>query len=78
MLRQQTFFNIYEPKISIYDIYLQPTWTDVSYGTATAQAELCQIILKFMHKCRSYGLDNLSLWPLYHLTFMCDLDFQST
>ena len=47
MLRQLTFFlNIYEPKISIYDIYLQPTWKNVSYGTATAQAELCQVIFK--------------------------------
>ena len=29
-----------------------------------------------MHKCRRYGLDKLSLWPFYHLTFKCDLDLQ--
>ena len=28
-----------------------------------------------MHKCSSYGLE-LNLWPFYHLTFKCDLDFQ--
>ena len=55
LLRQNTFFNIYEPKISIYDIYtsqgpfyyltfkcdldLQPTWTNVS------NEQLCQITL---------------------------------
>ena len=76
MLRQQTFFNIYEPKISIYDINasqwsfycltfkcdvdFQLTWTNVS------NEQLCQIILKSMHKCRSYGLKKLNLWPFYH------------
>ena len=70
MLRQQTFFNIYEPKISIYDIYtsqwpfycltfkcdldVQLTWTNVS------NEQLCQIILKSMHKCRSNGLYELN------------------
>ena len=34
--------------------------------------------LESMHKCRSYGLDKLSLWPFYHLAFKCDLDLQST
>ena len=27
-----------------------------------------------MHKCRNCGLNKLSLWPSYHLTFKCDLD----
>ena len=34
---------------------------------------LCQIILKFMHKCRSYGLGKL-----IYVTFKCDLDLQPT
>ena len=45
MLRQQTFFNICEPKISIYDMTillcdldLHLTWTNVS------NKQLCQII----------------------------------
>ena len=144
MLWQQSFlfFNIYDPKISIYDIYtsqwpfycltfkcdldlqltwtnvsnkqlcqiilksmykcrrygpdklnlwpfyqltfksdldLQPTWTNDSNGTSTPQGQqLCQIILKSMHKCRSYGPDKLNLWPFYHLTFKCALDLQPT
>ena len=61
------------------DLDLQPTWTNVSNGTATPQREqLCQIILKSMHKCRSDGLDKLSLWRFYHLTITCDLDLQPT
>ena len=39
---------------------------------------LWKIILKSMHKCRSYGLDKFNLWPFYHLTFKCDLDLQPT
>ena len=40
------------------DLDLQPTWTNVSYGTATPQGEqLSQIISKSMHKCCSYCLD---------------------
>ena len=30
---------------------------NVSNGTSIPQDQLCQIILKFVHKCRSYGLD---------------------
>ena len=56
---------------------LQSTWTKVSNGTSTPQREqLCQIILKSMHKCTSYGLGKPNLWPFYHLTFKCDLDLQ--
>ena len=40
------------------DLDLQPTWTNVSNGISPCQGEqLCQIILKSMHKCRSYGSD---------------------
>ena len=65
---------------SVYDhiiIYLQPTWTMVSNRISTPQGQqLCQITLKSMHKCTSYGLHKLNLWPFYHLTFKCDLDLQ--
>ena len=44
--------------------------TNVSNGTTTPQREhLCKLILKSMHKCRSYGPDKL-----IYVTFMCDLD----
>ena len=47
----------------------------VSNGTATLQGEqLCQIILKSIYKCRSYGPDKLNFLPFYHLTFKCDID----
>ena len=40
------------------DHELQPTLTNISDATSTHQGEqLCQIILIFMHKCRSYGQD---------------------
>ena len=59
------------------DLELKPTWTDVSNGTSTSQGEeLCQMILKSMINCRSYGPDKLKLWPFYHLTFKCDLDLK--
>ena len=51
------------------DLDLPHTWINVSNGTATPQREqLYQIILKFMHKCRSYGCDkrnicDLQVWP---------------
>ena len=48
------------------DLDFQPTWTNVSSGTATPQGkQLCQIILKSMHKCRIYGSDKLNSRPLY-------------
>ena len=47
------------------DLDLQSTWTNVLNGTSTPQGEqLCHIILKSMHKYRSYGQDKLNLWPL--------------
>ena len=81
--------RIYGPdKLNLWPIYhltfkcdldLQPTWTNVSDCISTPIGELlCQIILKFMHECRSFSLDKLNLWPFYHLTFKCDLDLQST
>ena len=56
------------------DLDLQPTQINVSNGTTTPQGEhLYKIILKSMHKCRSYGPDNL-----IYVTFKCDLDLQPT
>ena len=45
------------------DLDFQPTWKKkVSNGTSPPQGQhLCKIILKSMHKCRSYGLDK-SRW----------------
>ena len=44
------------------DLDLHPTSTDVSNGNSIPPGEhLCKIILKFMHKCRSYGPEKLNL-----------------
>ena len=48
------------------DLDLQPTSTNVSNGNSTPQEQLCQIILKFVHKCRSNGPDKLNLWSFAH------------
>ena len=51
------------------DLELQPTQAKVSNDTTTPQGEnLCQTILKSIHKCRSYGLDkrmydHFIIWP---------------
>ena len=57
------------------DPELPHTWINVSNDTATPLREqLCQIILKFMHKCRSYGWDKRNIcdlqvwhWPSTYL-----------
>ena len=47
------------------DLDLQPTQINVSNGTTTPQGErLYKIILKSMHKCGSYGLDNTHTYTL--------------
>ena len=62
-----------------FDLDLQNTWTNFSNGISNPQGEqLCKIILKSMHKCRSDGPDTLNLCPIYHLTFKYDLDLQPT
>ena len=69
---------------SSFDLHVWPSpstlaWTNVSNGTSMPQGQqLCQIILKSMHKCLSYGRDKLNLWPFYHLTLKCELDLQPT
>ena len=57
-----------------FDCHLnhQPIWTNVS------NEHLCQIILKSMGRCRSYGSDKLNAGPFYQLIFKCDLDLQPT
>ena len=51
------------------DLVLEPFWTYVSAGLSAHQWEqLCQIILKSMHKCTSYGpvssiYDHFIIWP---------------
>ena len=99
-LDSKLFFNIYEPKISIYDMILHygsdrsiynhfivwpsrpwpSTYLNKCFNcTSTPQGEqLCQIILKSMHKCTCYGQDKLNLWPIYHLNFKCELDLHGT
>ena len=58
------------------DLDLQPTQINVSNGTTTPQGErLYKIILKSMHKCGSYGPDNLIYM---YVTFKCDIDLQPT
>ena len=40
------------------DLDLQPNWKNVSNGTSPPQGQqLCQIIIKSMYECRSYGPD---------------------
>ena len=76
MLNQQTFFKIYEPKISIYDLYTSqwPFYCLISkcdvdlqlICTNVSNEQLCQNFLKSMHKCRSYDPDRQHEWPFYH------------
>ena len=60
-----------------WDRNLQPTWTNVSNATLIYLGQqVCESILKFMHKCRSKGLDKLNLRPFDHLTLKCNLELQ--
>ena len=41
-----------------YELDLDPTWTNVLYGTPKHDGkQYCQIILKSIQNCRSYGRD---------------------
>ena len=74
MLNFWPFYNLTK-----CDLDHQPTQTNVSNDTTSPQEEhLCKIILKFMHKWRTYDPNKLNLWPVYRLTFKCDLDLQPT
>ena len=60
--------------LQVLPLDLQTTQTNVSNGTTTPQGDhLCKIILKSMHRYRSYGPDKL-----INVTFKCDLDLQPT
>ena len=69
------FWSLFDP----YDLDLQPTWKNVSDGTSPFRGQqLRKIILKSMHKCTSYALDKLNIWPFWPLFDPCDLDLQPT
>ena len=69
------FWPLFDP----CDLDLQPNWENVSNGTSPPRGQqLCKIILKSMHKCTSYGLDKLNIWPFWPLFDPCDLDLQPT
>ena len=55
--------------------YLKNVSTDTSPPWGQ---QLCIIILKYMHKCTSYGLDkfNTCIWPFWPLFDPCDLDLK--
>ena len=73
---QALFMTIYHLTF-MCDLDLQTYLNNVSNSTSTFwEQQLCQIILKFKHKCTSYGLDKVYLWYFKHLTFKCDLDLQ--
>ena len=75
-LNLRPFYNL----TFVCDLDRQPIQTNVSNGTTTPHGEhLRKIILKFMHKCRSYyGQGNFNSTPFYNLTVVCDLDCQPT
>ena len=62
------------------DVVSERIKANVSNGTSTLQGEhLCQIIMKSMHKSKSCGLDKLNKFMTFlYLTFMCDLNLQTT
>ena len=58
------------------DLDLQSNQTNVSNGTTPPQGEhLCKIILKSMHKCRSYCPEKLNLWPFIIWPISVNLTF---
>ena len=63
------------------DLDLQDNWKSVSNGTSPLLGQqLCQIVLKSMHKCTSYAPEKLNtcIWPFWPLFDPCDLDLQPT
>ena len=56
---------------------LHPTRANLSNDTLLIKETNCaKTVLKSMHKCRSEGLNKLSLRPFDHLTLKCDRDLQ--
>ena len=59
-----SFLPLFDP----YDFDLQPTWNNVSNGISpNREQQLCNIILKYMHRCTSYCQDKLNIWPYWPL-----------
>ena len=57
-------------KTKIWPSNVTLTWTNVSTDKSTCDGkQLCQIILKSIHNCRSYGLDKL--WRTHAHTHWC-------
>ena len=69
----------FRPSFDPSDLDFQPTWKNVSNGTSPSRGQqLCKTILKSVHKCTSYGSDNLNIWPFWPLFDPCDFDLQRT
>ena len=82
MLRQ-TFFNVYESKFQVMMFTLandhfiaSPSSVTLTFNLPEQMFQMnnCQINLKSMHKCRSYGPDNLNL-TILSSDPKCDLTF---
>ena len=70
-----SFCPLFDP----YDLDLQPTWKNVSKALLLLEDNNCaKLFLKSMHKCISYGLDKLNIWPFWPLFDPCVLDLQPT
>ena len=90
MLRQQTVFNIYEPKISIIIFILLANATPILLSDLQVRPwpttylnkcyQMSNSAKLFWNPCINvcYGPDKPNLWPFYHRTFKCDLEFQPT
>ena len=69
-----------------FDLYLTPVTLTFNLPEKMFQMALlllkdnncAKLFLKFMHKCTSYGLDKLNIWPFWPLFDPCDLDLQPT
>ena len=67
-----------------FDLYLTPMTLTFNLRKKLFQLALfplkdnncAKMVLKSMHKCTSYGSDNLNIWAFWHLFDPCDLDLQ--
>ena len=85
----ETNAEVMAPTNSIYDHFLiWPSSVTLTFNLSEQmfqitllllqEKQLCCIIFKSMHKCKSYGRDKLNLWPFHHLTFKSDLNLPTT
>ena len=75
---------------SVYDHFIiWPSSVTLTFNIPKQKFQMALLLLKennciklfwnpWINVDRSYGPDKLTLWPFYHLTFKCDLDFQRT